>query len=80
MSEPKEFLTALQEEAVLRFGQELTPAEVAYQFSLHGPELRIHHLKNIRTPEAMNVLEAGKRHALERAVRLTHERLRRVGR
>jgi hypothetical protein len=80
MSEPKEFLTAMQEEAKLRFGKELTPAEVAYQFSLHSNEARIAHLANTRAPESMNVLEAARRHALERAVRVTHERLRKAGR
>jgi hypothetical protein len=79
MSERKDFLDELQEEAVHRFGTELTPAQIAYQFSLHGPEARIQHLKNIRTPESMNVDQAGKRHALERAVRSTHDRLRLAG-
>jgi hypothetical protein len=80
MSERKDFINEMQEEAVHRYGAELTPAQVAYQFSLHGPEARIAHLKAIKTPESMNVEQAGKRHALERAVRMTHEKLRLAGR
>jgi hypothetical protein len=79
MSERKDFVTEMQEEAVHRWGAELTPAQVAYQFSLHGPDARIQHLKAIKTPESMNVEQAGKRHALERAIRSTHERLRLAG-
>ena len=79
MSERKDFIDEMQEEAVHRWGHELTPAQAAHQFSLHGPEARIQHLKAIKTPETMNVLSAGRRFAMERAIRSTHERLRLAG-
>jgi hypothetical protein len=43
----KDFIEELQTEAKLRFGKELSAAEVATEFAKHGFEARIVHLKNL---------------------------------
>ena len=40
-----DFIEEMQTEAKLRFGKELSPAEVAKKFAEHGFEARIYHLK-----------------------------------
>jgi hypothetical protein len=75
-----DYIDEMQKDAKERFQRELTPAEAAEKFALHNFEARIFHLKNIDTPKAMTTREAGDRLAMERALRRTHETLRKVGR
>jgi hypothetical protein len=77
----EDFIHRMQKRAVLSFGRELTPAEAAEQFALHPMATRIAHLESLRTPEAMSsVRETADRLAMERALKRTHETLRKVGR
>jgi hypothetical protein len=76
----EDFIEEMQAEANLRFGKELSPAECAAKFAAHKFEDRIFHLKNLKAAESMNLGQAAKRHAFERAIRNTHERLRKVDR
>lgn len=66
--------------AQIRFGRERTLDEQAANFALHSPASREMALTSLKTPAAMTVLEAGRRHAQERALRQTDARLRKVGR
>jgi len=74
-------IDAMKKEFALRYGgAELTPARAAQEFALHNFEARVAHLRNIETPAAMGVRETADRLAMERALRRTHETLRKVGR
>jgi hypothetical protein len=76
-----DFIQELQTEAKLRFGKELSAAEVATEFAKHDFEARIHHLKNLETDDAFSTpREAARRHVYLRALHSTHERLRRISR
>jgi hypothetical protein len=75
-----DYIRYMQKEAMLRWNRELTPAQAAEQFALHNFENRVAHLRNIETSDAMGVREAADRLAMERALRRTHETLRKVGR
>jgi hypothetical protein len=76
-----DYIEEMQNEAKLRFGRELAPAEVAAKFQEHGFEARIHHLKNLKTADNFGTpREAAARHVYERALRSTHDRLRRIDR
>jgi hypothetical protein len=74
-----DFLDSMHEESELRFGRRLSPSEAAQKFALHGLDARVAHLRILKTPESMNLLEAAERHKHESALRSTHERLRKVG-
>jgi hypothetical protein len=74
-----DFLNEAQTEARLRFGKELSPAEVASEFARHDFDARIEHLKNLDN-EDTSLREAAKRLPYTRALHDTHERLRKVGR
>lgn len=76
-----DFIDEMQTEAKLRFGKELSPSEVAAKFQEHGFEMRIHHLKNLKTADSYSTpREAMRRHVYERELRSTHDRLRRIDR
>jgi hypothetical protein len=77
-----DFIEEMQTEAQLRFGKELSPAEVATEFAKHGFEARIHHLKNLeKNSEPMvHLRDAAKRQVFERALRDTHYRLAKISR
>jgi hypothetical protein len=70
-----DFIEEMQTEAQLRFGKELTAAEVATEFAKHGFEARIQHLKNLEKNDEPHLRDAAKRHVIERALRDTHRRL-----
>lgn len=74
-------IDAMKKEYALRNnGADLTPARAAEQFALYNFESRVAHLRFIETPDAMGVRETADRLAMERALKRTHETLRRVGR
>jgi hypothetical protein len=76
-----DFISELQAEAKLRFGKELSPSEVANEFTKHDREARIHHLKNLKTADNFSTpREAAARHVYERALRSTHDRLLKIER
>jgi hypothetical protein len=76
-----DFIEEMQTEAKLRFGKELSPAEVATEFAKHDFEARIHHLKTLNTADSYSTpRDAAKRHVYERALQNTHEKLRRIDR
>jgi hypothetical protein len=76
-----DFIDEMQTEAKLRFGKELSPSEVASEFAKHDFEARIQHLKNLKTADNFGTpREAASRHVFERAIRSTHDRLRRIDR
>ncbi len=77
-----DYIESMRKEWRLRYGasSEISPAQAAEQFALHNFEARVAHLRNIHTPDAMTVRETADRHAFERAIRRTHETLRKVGR
>jgi len=76
-----DYVDAMRREWRLRYdGAEITPARAAEQFALHNFEARIGHLRNIETPDAMGIRETADRLAMERALKRTHETLRKVGR
>jgi|GraSoiStandDraft_46_1057282.scaffolds.fasta_scaffold365483_3 hypothetical protein len=76
-----DFISELQTEAKLRFGKELSPSEVANEFTKHDFEARIQHLKNLKTADSFGTpREAAARHVYERALRSTHDRLRKIDR
>lgn len=76
-----DFIDEMQSEAKLRFGKELSAGEVADEFAKHGFEARIQHLKNLKTADSYGTpREAAARHVFERALRITHDRLRRIDR
>jgi hypothetical protein len=71
----------MKKEWALRYsGADLTPERASQEFALMNFETRVAHLRNIETPAAMGVRETADRLAMERALRRTHETLRRVGR
>jgi hypothetical protein len=76
----RDFLEEMFAEAELRFGRRPSPSEAAREFSLHGIDARVTHLKRLRAPESMNVRQAAERKAYESALRSTHEALRKVNR
>jgi hypothetical protein len=76
-----DFIDEMQTEAKLRFGKELSPSEVASEFTKHDFEARIQHLKNLKTADSFGTArEAAKRHVFERALRSTHDRLSKIQR
>jgi hypothetical protein len=76
-----DYIDELQREASLRFGKTLSPSEVAAKFQEHDFEARIHHLKNLKTEDSYGTpREAAARHVFERALRSTHENLRKINR
>jgi hypothetical protein len=76
-----DYIDEMQREASVRFGKELSPSEVAAKFQEHDFEARIFHLKNLKTADNFGTpREAAKRHVFERALRSTHDRLRRIDR
>lgn len=76
-----DFIEEMQTEARLRFGKELSPSEVANEFTKHDFEARIQHLKTLKTSGSFGTpREAAKRHVFERALHSTHERLRKLDR
>jgi hypothetical protein len=83
MSE-KDFIDEMNEEAELRFGRRLTAREAAEKFAQHDLEGRVQHLKNLHRLDDHLTLNEGKaaaeRLVVERALRSTHEKLRRIGR
>jgi len=81
MTMADDFISELQTEAKLRFGKELSPSEVANEFTKHDFEARIQHLKNLKTADSFGTpREAAARHVYERALRSTHDRLRKIDR
>jgi hypothetical protein len=75
-----DIIDEMKKEWQLRHGSDLTPAKAAEQFTLMPFETRVAHLRSIETPEAMNLRSGAERHAFLRAIRRTHETLRKVGR
>ena len=76
-----DFIDEMQTEAKLRFGKTLSPDEVAGEFAKHGFEARIQYLKNLKNGDNFDTpREAAARHVFERALRSTHDRLRRIDR
>ena len=76
-----DLIDEIQGEAKLRFGKELSVSEVAHEFAKHDFEARIQHLKNLKTADSFSTpREAAARHIYERALRATHERLRKIDR
>ena len=76
-----DFIDEMQTEARLRFGKTLSPSEVANEFAKHGFEARIQHLKSLKTADNFSTpREAAARFIFERALRGTHDRLRRIDR
>lgn len=76
-----DFIDEMQIEAKLRFGKELSPSEVAAEFSKHDFEARIQHLKNLKTADTYGTpRQAAARHVFERALRSTHDRLKSIQR
>jgi hypothetical protein len=79
-----DFIEEMQTEAELRFGKTLSPQEVATEFAKHGFEARIQHLKNLKKNDepisGVHLRDAAKRQVFERALRDTHERLRKIDR
>jgi len=80
MSEDRDFIEEQQAEAALRFGRELSPEECAAKFAGHDFEARIFHLKNLKTSDDLSLPDAAERIGYERALRDTHDRLRKVDR
>jgi hypothetical protein len=66
--------------AKIRFGRERTLDEQAEDFALHSPASREAALTSLRTPKSLNLLDASRRLAQERALRETDSKLRRAGR
>lgn len=76
-----DFIDEMQTESRLRFGKELSPSEVAGEFTKHDFETRIHHLKNLKTADSFGTpREAAARYVFERALRSTHDRLAKIQR
>jgi hypothetical protein len=76
-----DYIDEMQTEAKLRFGKTLSPSEVAAEFQKHDFEARIVHLKNLKAADSFGTpREAAARHVFERALRSTHDRLRRIDR
>lgn len=76
----KDYIEEAQVEAKLRFGRELSPAEIAGDFAQHNFDARINHLKTLKTDGALDLREAAKRLTYERALLDTHHRLRKIDR
>jgi hypothetical protein len=75
-----DYIDEMQKDARERWNRELTPAEAAEKFALHPLETRIYHLKTLDGRSLPMSREGAARHALETALRRTHETLRKVGR
>jgi hypothetical protein len=76
----RDYIEEAQQEARLRFGHDLSPAELAEQFGGHDLEARVFHLKNLKNDGELSPREAARRMGYERALKNTHEMLRRAGR
>lgn len=76
----KDYIDEVQAEARLRFGDELSPAELAEKFAGHDLDARVYHLKNLKNDGELTPREAARRMAYERALKNTHEMLRKAGR
>lgn len=81
--EDRDFIEEMQHEAELRFGRKYTANEAAEEFALLDLNGRVQHLKNLkRSDDPLTTTEArvaSERLVIERALRNTHERLRRIG-
>jgi len=77
----KQFIEAQNDLARLRIGRDMTVAESAAAFSLHGQEAREQHLLDMhhRAPKSMTIREAADHKAHFSAFMRVHERLRRAG-
>ena len=76
-----DFIEEMQKEAKLRFGKELSPAEVAKKFAEHGFEARIYHLKNLDASDSyVDARDASKRYVYEHLLRETHKKLAAISR
>ena len=78
--ENEDFISTSKKHAIVRFGRERTAEEMSQDFALYAPIARETFLANLKTPKTMNVVEAGRRHALESALRRTHAALSKAGR
>jgi len=61
-------------------GRETTPAELASTFTMCDLDTRVSVLQSLHDEEYTTAEEAAKHHAHRRALRQTHERLRKIGR
>lgn len=75
-----DYIDEAQQEALLRFGRELSPQELAEKFIGHDLEARIHHLKNLSTSDQLTIDQGARRMEYESALRSMHEAARKVDR
>ncbi len=81
MSDDRNYIERMQEEAKLRYGRSLTPDEAAAKFAEHKLDARINHLKTLRDDgETLSIHKAAERLTFERKLRDVHNALRKVGR
>jgi hypothetical protein len=84
MADERNFIDKAQSISQKRIGRDLSPSEMATEFSRWGIEERIKYLDAIEgelTPnEPLSIEAAARRHAYQRALRSTHERLRKIDR
>jgi hypothetical protein len=80
MADGYDYIERLKQETKEKFKRDLTPAQAAEQFALNPAPVRLLHLVNLQTPDAMTLRETAARHAFESAIRKTDATLRKVGR
>jgi hypothetical protein len=86
MSDDRNFLEKAQSISKKRIGREISPKELATEFSKWGIEQRINYLDDIESDlkrtqfSSEQVREAAKLQNFVSALNNTHERLRKIGR
>ena len=81
MSDEQNFIDYTLENAELATGKRLSPNELAIEFAKLSPTDRVFNLMKMKNSDAFSTpREAVKRHVYERALKDTHERLRKIDR
>lgn len=84
MTDDRDFIEKAQSISRKRIGRDLSPSEMATEFSRWGIEDRTDYLHKIdgelAPKQPLSLEAAARRHAYQSALRSTHERLRRIDR
>lgn len=77
----RDYIDQTQSRSIHYSGKELTPQEMAHEFAKWDIDTRVNALESLQAERGeLSITQATKRWAHERALRNTHEMLRKAGR